>query len=86
MACKREKKATYESVNMARDVAEATEQDVDEEVTAASGDERCCCGREEDGHENQDDITGFDHFWRIWVGWRGGLGREVVVSSSGLIG
>jgi hypothetical protein len=38
-----------EGVDVAREVAEHGEQDVDEQVAAAAGDERGRCGREEDG-------------------------------------
>lgn len=45
-----------ERMNVSWEIAKNCQADINEQVAAASGDERRCCRREYDGNENENDI------------------------------
>ena len=62
-----------EGVKVTGDVAEHGEEDVDEKIAGAAGQESDCCGREEDGDEDEENVRaadrhGFDVRERAKVG------------------
>jgi len=48
-------------MNVARDIAEESQEDVDEEVTGATSQETNGCGREEYGDEDEENVRSANH-------------------------
>ena len=48
-----------------RQTYEEGEQDIDEQITGASGDDGRSCRREDDGDDDEDDVRAFDHCGKV---------------------